>query len=95
MIDVDYFVDMLQAVHAIVIAGLLAVLSRGGDPVSVAWHTAVAFIFGAICSALAGFIGGVGGKETPDFPLESSPLEQNSHSLVDSRRQSVARSPKR
>src|SRR5204863_9320390 len=50
-------IGMLAIVGAIVIAVLLSVLSRSGDPISVAWHTAVAFVFGAICSALSGFIG--------------------------------------
>jgi K(+)-stimulated pyrophosphate-energized sodium pump len=36
---------------------LLAFLTQNSDPVSVAWHTAVAFVSGALCSALAGFIG--------------------------------------
>ena len=50
-------IGVLAIAGAMVIAGLLAFLSRSGDPLSVAWHTAVAFIFGAVCSALAGFIG--------------------------------------
>jgi K(+)-stimulated pyrophosphate-energized sodium pump len=48
---------MLAVVAAVVLAVLLAVLSKSGDPVSVAWHTALAFVIGSICSGLAGFIG--------------------------------------
>ena len=50
-------ISMLAIVAAVLIAVLLALLSRTGDPVSIAWHTAVAFVFGAVCSGLAGFIG--------------------------------------
>ncbi|MBI3973982.1 MAG: sodium-translocating pyrophosphatase [Chloroflexi bacterium] len=48
---------VLAIVAAIVIAGLLGFMRGGEEGLSLAWHTAVAFIFGAIASGLAGFIG--------------------------------------
>src|SRR5688500_7285085 len=54
-------IAVLALVAAVVLAGLLAVLRGttpgGPDAMEIAWRTAVAFIFGAVCSALAGFIG--------------------------------------
>ncbi len=42
---------------AIGIALLLAGLRGGDDALSIAWHTGLAFVIGAICSGLAGLIG--------------------------------------
>ncbi|MGI8422603.1 MAG: sodium-translocating pyrophosphatase [Chloroflexota bacterium] len=54
-------IAVLAVVAALVISALLGVLHRqllgGPDAAEVAWRTGVAFILGAICSALAGFIG--------------------------------------
>ena len=54
-------IAVLALVAAVVLAILLAVLRGntpgGPDAIELAWRTAVAFIFGAVCSALAGFIG--------------------------------------
>ncbi len=54
-------IAVLSLVAAVGIAALLGIIrtaQAGADEgLNVAWRTAVAFIFGAICSALAGFIG--------------------------------------
>ena len=50
-------IAVLAVVAALAIATLLGLL-RGGDAgIELAWRTALAFIFGAVCSGLAGFIG--------------------------------------
>ncbi len=50
-------IAMLALVAAVLIGVLLAALSGGSDPVGVAVRTAVAFLLGAFCSGLSGFIG--------------------------------------
>src|SRR5690349_15604507 len=45
---------LLAIVAAVLIGALLGVLGGG---VEIAWRTAVAFLVGAVCSALSGYIG--------------------------------------
>ncbi|HCI80215.1 MAG TPA: sodium-translocating pyrophosphatase, partial [Ktedonobacter sp.] len=49
----------LAIVAAIVVAVILALLGQGSqaDKISLAWHTAVAFLIGAFCSGISGYIG--------------------------------------
>jgi K(+)-stimulated pyrophosphate-energized sodium pump len=49
----------LSIVAAIVVATVLYLFSKGtdADRLSLAWHTAIAFIIGALCSGLSGYIG--------------------------------------
>jgi K(+)-stimulated pyrophosphate-energized sodium pump len=49
----------LAIVAAIVVAIVLAILSQGSEAVkiSLAWHTALAFLIGAFCSGVSGYIG--------------------------------------
>jgi K(+)-stimulated pyrophosphate-energized sodium pump len=49
----------LAIVAAVIVAVALAFLGQGSqvDKISLAWHTAVAFLVGALCSGLSGFIG--------------------------------------
>ena len=49
-------IAILAVFAAIVLAVVLGLLGQG-DKVSLAWHTAVAFIVGAACSGISGFIG--------------------------------------
>lgn len=49
-------IAVLAIFAAIVLAIVLGLLGQG-DKVSLAWHTAVAFIVGAACSGVSGFIG--------------------------------------
>jgi K(+)-stimulated pyrophosphate-energized sodium pump len=52
-------IALLSLVAAVVVAGLLALLGQGSqaDKISLAGHTAVAFLVGALCSGLSGYIG--------------------------------------
>ncbi len=54
-------IAVLALVAAVAIAALLGIMRTiqdgAGAGLEIAWRTAVAFIFGAICSGLAGFIG--------------------------------------
>ncbi len=50
-------IAMLAIVAAVLIAILLGVIKGGETGVELAWRTAIAFIFGAVSSGLAGFIG--------------------------------------
>jgi K(+)-stimulated pyrophosphate-energized sodium pump len=57
-------IAIYSVVVAIIIGVIVAVLppeealqKAGYDPMSIGWHTAVAFLVGAICSGLSGFIG--------------------------------------
>src|SRR5918911_2570479 len=50
-------IAMLAIVAAIIIGVLIGALSGGQDPVGHGIRTAVAFLVGAFCSGLAGFIG--------------------------------------
>jgi len=45
------------AVAAAAIAALLGLLRGGAGGLDLAWRTALAFGFGAVCSGVAGFIG--------------------------------------
>jgi K(+)-stimulated pyrophosphate-energized sodium pump len=47
---------MLAIVAAVIVAVVLGVLGQG-DKVSLAWHTALAFLIGAFCSGVSGYIG--------------------------------------
>lgn len=52
-------IAVLSVVAAIIVAAILALLGQG-DPAarfSLAWHTAVAFLIGALCSGVSGYIG--------------------------------------
>lgn len=50
-------IAVFALVGAIGISLLLAGLRGGDDALSIAWHTGLAFVIGAICSGLAGLIG--------------------------------------
>ena len=52
-------IAMLAIVAAIIVAIVLAALGQGdlSARLSLAWHTAVAFLIGALCSGISGFIG--------------------------------------
>ncbi len=52
-------IAILAVFAAIVVAAVLALLGQGSqaDKIGLAWHTAVAFLIGAFCSGLSGFIG--------------------------------------
>ena len=57
-------IAMYTVVVAIVIGVIVAVLppetalqKAGYDPISIGWHTALAFLVGALCSGVSGFIG--------------------------------------
>ncbi len=50
-------IAVFALVGAIGISLLLAGLRGGNDALSIAWHTGLAFVIGAICSGLAGLIG--------------------------------------
>jgi len=57
-------ITIYSVVVAIVIGVIVAVLppeealqKAGYDPLSIGWHTALAFLVGAICSGISGFIG--------------------------------------
>jgi len=49
----------LAIVAAIIVAVILALLGQGSqaDKLSLAWHTALAFLIGAFCSGISGYIG--------------------------------------
>ena len=49
-------ITILAIVAAVVVAVVLGLLGQG-DKVSLAWHTALAFIIGAFCSGVSGYIG--------------------------------------
>jgi K(+)-stimulated pyrophosphate-energized sodium pump len=52
-------IAMLAVVAAVVVAVVLALLGQGDQAAkfSLAWHTAIAFLIGALCSGVAGYIG--------------------------------------
>ncbi len=52
-------IAILSVVAAIVVAIILALLGQGAsaDKFNLAWHTAVAFLIGALCSGISGYIG--------------------------------------
>jgi K(+)-stimulated pyrophosphate-energized sodium pump len=52
-------IAMLSVLAAILVAGALALLGQGSqaDKINLAWHTAVAFLVGAFCSGVSGYIG--------------------------------------
>ena len=52
-------IAILSVVTAIVVAIILALLGQGSsaDKFNLAWHTAVAFLIGALCSGVSGYIG--------------------------------------
>ena len=52
-------IGILALVAAVVLAAVLGVLGQGtpGDKLNLAWHTAIAFIVGAACSGVSGYIG--------------------------------------
>ncbi len=49
----------LAVVAAIIVAVVLGLLGQGtqADKFSLAWHTALAFLIGALCSGVSGYIG--------------------------------------
>lgn len=52
-------IAMLSIVAAVIVATILALLGQGtqADKLSLAWHTALAFLIGAFCSGVSGYIG--------------------------------------
>ncbi|GHO84289.1 sodium-translocating pyrophosphatase [Dictyobacter formicarum] len=52
-------IALLSVVAAVVVAGVLYLLSNGSEAakVDLAWRTAIAFLIGALCSGIAGYIG--------------------------------------
>src|SRR5919106_1327197 len=50
-------IALLAVIAAIAIAVLLGLIKGGAAGFDIAWRTAIAFVFGAVCSGLAGFIG--------------------------------------
>ena len=52
-------IALLSIFAAIIVALVLGLLGQGtqADKISLAWHTAVAFLIGALCSGISGYIG--------------------------------------
>jgi K(+)-stimulated pyrophosphate-energized sodium pump len=52
-------IALLSLLAAVLVAGALALLGQGteADKINLAWHTAVAFLVGALCSGVSGYIG--------------------------------------
>src|SRR6266568_7624516 len=52
-------IAVLSILAAILVAGALALLGQGSeaDKINLAWHTAAAFLVGAFCSGVSGYIG--------------------------------------
>ncbi len=52
-------IAMLSILAAVLVAGALALLGQGSeaDKINLAWHTAAAFLVGALCSGISGYIG--------------------------------------
>src|SRR5712692_1726636 len=52
-------IAILAVFAAVIVAIVLALLGQGSqaDKISLAWHTAVAFLIGALCSGISGYIG--------------------------------------
>ncbi len=52
-------ITLLAVVAAVVVAVILALLGQGSqaDKINLAWHTALAFLVGAFCSGVSGYIG--------------------------------------
>ncbi|GAC1367004.1 MAG: sodium-translocating pyrophosphatase [Ktedonobacteraceae bacterium] len=52
-------IGVLSILAAVIVAVALAFLGQGsqGDKIDLAWHTGIAFLVGALCSGLSGFIG--------------------------------------
>ncbi len=52
-------IAILAIVAAVAVGGILALLSQGDGAtrISLAWHTSLAFMIGAICSGVAGYVG--------------------------------------
>src|SRR5438094_9303596 len=53
----QYRTIAILAVFAAVLVALVLGLLGQGDKLSLAWHTAVAFLIGAFCSGVSGYIG--------------------------------------
>jgi K(+)-stimulated pyrophosphate-energized sodium pump len=53
----QYRTIALLAIVAAIVVGLVLSLLGQGDKVSLGWHTAVAFLIGAFCSGISGYIG--------------------------------------
>ncbi len=53
----QYRTIAILAIFAAIIVGVVLALLGQGDKVSLAWHTAVAFLIGALCSGISGYIG--------------------------------------
>jgi K(+)-stimulated pyrophosphate-energized sodium pump len=53
----QYRTIAILAVFAAIIVGLVLALLGTGDKISLGWHTSVAFLIGAICSGVSGYIG--------------------------------------
>lgn len=52
-------IAILALVAAVGVGGVLALLSQGSEAIrfSLAWHTSLAFLIGALCSGVAGYVG--------------------------------------
>lgn len=50
-------IALLSIVGAVGISALLGVMKGGAEGYSVAWHTGISFVIGAVCSGVAGLIG--------------------------------------
>src|SRR5690348_477315 len=52
-------IALLSILAAVVVAGALALLGQGDQAakINLAWHTALAFLVGALCSGVSGYIG--------------------------------------
>ncbi len=53
----QYRTIAILAVFAAIIVGLVLALLGSGDKISLGWHTSVAFLIGALCSGVSGYIG--------------------------------------
>ena len=53
----QYRTIAMLAVLAAIIVGIVLALLATGDKISIAWHTSVAFLIGALCSGISGYIG--------------------------------------
>jgi K(+)-stimulated pyrophosphate-energized sodium pump len=50
-------IAVLSVVGAAGLSALLALLQGGPEGISVAWHTGISFVIGAVCSGIAGLVG--------------------------------------
>ena len=53
----QYRTIAILAIFAAILVGLVLALLGQGDKWNVAWHTSVAFLIGALCSGISGYIG--------------------------------------